>query len=193
MIRVSENKDAHIALVDAGVSGVSIRHDGVYVPASEREDAEAILESDWESLAQEQKEKAALENSINLITAYTKSIRDQFSTIDAVQAEAYRQAEEIARRVLSGDATSADEATLKARDVDAATINPTSGKPVKDVTEAAEVIVATAQIWRDVLNTTEIARKQAAAQVRAMDPSDIPDDMDAWLASNFIWLPESLS
>ena len=126
-----------------------------------------------------------------VIAAYAKGVRDNFAVIDATQAEAYRQAEIVARRVIAGDASTADKAFLKARDVDAKTTNPMTGKPVKDVPEAAQVIVATAEMWYAVLNTTEVARKQAITQISNMDTP--PADLKNWLAENFIWLPENLS
>lgn len=127
---------------------------------------------------------------VGKITAYAKAARDNFATIDATQAEAYRQVEIVARRVVDGSASAADKAFLKARDVDAKTLNPMTGEPVKDVPEAAQVIIATAEMWYAVLNTTEVARKQAITQISTMDKP--PADLKTWLAENFTWLPENL-
>lgn len=132
-------------------------------------------------------------NPIETVEAFTRNVRSRFAVTDSAQAEAYRQVAEIAKRVVAGNATDADKAILKARDVDSGTLNPQTGKPVKSVQEAAQLIVATEQIWYGVLTTTDVARKQAIAAVKAMSPSEIPRDLDAWLSENFQWLPENLS
>lgn len=136
---------------------------------------------------------ASIDDTVSYVAVFTKQIRDTFAITDAAQAEAYRQVEIVARRVLTGDASTTDKAFLKARDVDAKTLNPLTGKPVGDVEEAAKVIVMTAEVWYSVLSTTEVARKQAVAKIRAMDPADVPRDLNAWLTENFKWLPENLS
>lgn len=140
---------------------------------------------------QKVEEPIIVEQAEKFISSYAAKVRNNFAQMDTIQAEAYHQAEIVARRVIAGDASTADKAFLKARDVDAKTINPMTGKPVKSVDEAAQVIVMTAEIWYDVLNTTEVARKQAIAQVHTM--SEIPSDLQTWLTENFKWLPDNLS
>jgi len=104
------------------------------------------------------------DDAIAYINSKISEIREQYSRPDASQAQAYLEAEQSAKRIVSGDADDADIEFITARDVKTGTIDPKTKKPVRDVKRAAELIVSTADLWRGVLRRTDIARREAIAK-----------------------------
>lgn len=90
----------------------------------------------------------------------------------AYQAEAYLEAETVARRIVAGSGTADDLAFLTERDVDLGTVNPLTALPVATPEEAAQVIVAVADTWRGMLRQSDTIRRRALVGIDAAGSVD---------------------
>ena len=121
--------------------------------------------------------KAAVISQINQI-AYQKSFDD--NQID--YQNAFRQAKEILSKSTSEDLDEKKYPSVKI-DISVGTIDPRSKQPVKNLRQAAEVIILTRNIWLNKIDNIRKTRKTANAAVKSATTKKQISD----ILNNIIW------